>query len=404
MKRYDQKYIKAKNQSRILRLLYEKGPKSRAQIAKEIGIVPSTVSDLTGYFLDHNILCEGRKIIGNVGRKPQLLYFNKDYYYFVSLVITSDEINLALCDLMGDIQREDSISYLENFSARAIIDLAFQRTDRILEGMDRDKIILISLGSPETVNLNTGEIKWAPYIQDWVGTDLALLFKKRYNVEVILKDHVKLETLGEQWKNYSYISNLVYITITRGIGSGVIIDGKLRQGKNGYLGEIAYLPVGKLVDFEELRQETKGLGHFESQCDIKHIEEVVQKYYKDRGSEWESIRIEEIAKRYQHDPELQKLINDQILENLALGIASVIIMFDPEIVIINGEIVQLGEGFLDILRKAIFNIIPYRTDIAYSRLLERSKVYGAIKHGLDYIEDALSLNPEKFYRTSHIAE
>ncbi len=57
-----------------------------------------------------------------------------------------------------------------------------------------------------------------------------------------MKDHVKLETLGEQWKSFNNISNMVYLVITRGIGAGVVIDGKIREGKNGCLGEIAFLP------------------------------------------------------------------------------------------------------------------------------------------------------------------
>jgi len=397
-KKYNQKYIKSRNQGLILKLLKNDGPMSRASISKEIGIVRSTVSEICNDMVTNNIILEGKKVEGNLGKRPTLLYFNKDYYCFISIVITIEEANIVVCNLLGDILEEETIYHSgEEISAKKIIETVFEKTDRIISKIGIEKICLISLGSPETFNTRTGKIKWAPYISDWVGMDLKELFFERYKINVILKEHVKLETIGEQWKSFSNFSNIIYIVITYGIGSGIIIDGQIREGKSGYLGEIAFLPVAEKFDYNELLNGNKNLGYFESKCDIRKIIGIVKEYIDTNNLQYKINNFSDIASLYNLKTEIRDLINDNIIRTLALGIASLIITLDPELVVINGEIVELGQGFLNLLKDEVKKIIPYKRDVVFSSLRNRSKIYGAIKNGLDYIDYIIFREPQSFY-------
>jgi len=396
LKKYNQKYLKSRNQGRVLELLYFKGPKSRAQLSKDMGIVRSTASEIVNELLELYVINEGNKINGSVGKRPTLLHFNKNLFYFIAIVITSNTINTTLCNLKGEILNELLVNFSEDLSAKKIIELAFRNIDKVVSGINSRKLILISVGSPETISKETGIIKWAPYIHDWVGINLKSVFMDRYKTDVILKDHVKLETFGEQWKSFSHISNMVYIVITKGIGSGVIIDGKIREGKNGYLGEIGFLPIYKQLDSRKNVKEIHGLGPFESQCDIINIEKTVNEYLINNRLIKNKISFESIIQYYKTNPEVKEFIHKEILEVLALGIASVVIVLDPEIVVINGEIILFGEEFLGALREKVYSMVPYRTEIVYSQLRDRSKIYGAIRNGLIYIEDQLFKHTESF--------
>ena len=101
---------------------------------------------------------------------------------------------------------------------------------------------------------------------------------------------------------------------------------------------------------------------------------------------------------YHNDAVVKELINKNIVKVLALGIASVIIVLNPEIIVINGEIVELGDEFLKLLKNEIYSIIPYRTEIVYSTLRNKSKIFGSIRNGLNYIEEHLYTDPESFYK------
>jgi len=165
---------------------------------------------------------------------------------------------------------------------------------------------------------------------------------------------------------------MVYLVITRGIGAGVVIDGKIREGENGYLGEIAFLPLSEKLNYEELKKGDRNLGYFESKCDIRKIEGLVEDYYKNKGIKKSFKKFSDIARLYKENTAIKKLINKNIIRTLALGIASTIIVLDPEIVVINGEIIELGEDFLNLLRNEIFNITPYKREIVFSKLKNKS--------------------------------
>jgi len=404
LKKYNQKFLKAKNQSRILKILKQDGPSTRAQLAKNLGIARSTVSEICNEMVFYKILNEGKKIDGNLGKRPILINFNKNYYYLIIVVITSSETNIVVSNLIGEIISEDVIDYQEEtISAKEIIELAFKKIDEIINNLGLEKICLISLGSPETLDIKTGKIKWAPYIKDWMGVDLKELFYEKYKIDVIVKDHVKLETIGEQWKSYNNTENLIYIVVTYGIGSGAIIDGKLREGKNGYLGEIAFLPISEEINYDELLKGNKNLGYFESQCDIKKIIEIVNKYLSGKygNKNYKKIKnFSEVKFLYNTEKEITDIVNNSVIKTLALGIASIIVVLDPEIVVINGEIVELGNDFLKLLKTEIYKIIPYRIEVVFSELRERSRIFGAIKNGLDYIDRQIDEDPENFYKIS----
>ena len=403
MKKYNQQYIKARNKGRILKLLIDKGPMSRAAISKELGIVRSTVSESVNELIKIDAIEEGKKVTGNIGKRPTLVYFNKNLFYFIAVVISPYGINLAVANLLGEIITEDLIEYPDNYTAENILDSTVKRIKKILESISVgiQEIAFITLGSPETFSKKTGKIRWAPYIKDWVGIDLKAYFKNKFKVDVILKDHVKLETLGEQWKSFNNISNMIYLVITKGIGAGVVVDGKIREGYNGYLGEIAFLPVAEKIDYENLTSQEKNLGYFESRCDIIKIRNLVETYKKEKGLKVRTDDFSSVVDLYKNNPDLRKFIHKNILRTMALGISTMIIIMDPEIVVINGEIIEFGEDFLELLKEEVFKLTPFRSKIVFSRLKKKSGLYGAIKNGLDWIDINISGNPDLFF-SKHI--
>jgi glucokinase len=372
---------------------------SRAAISKELGIVRSTVSESVNELIATNVIEEGKKVSGNIGKRPTLINFNKNLLYFIAVVISPYGINLAVANLQGEIITEDLIEYPDNYTAENILDSTVKRIKKILDNISIsiEDIAFITLGSPETFSKKTGKIRWAPYIKDWVGVDLKSFFKDKFKVNVILKDHVKLETLGEQWKSFNNISNMIYLVITKGIGAGVVIDGKIREGYNGYLGEIAFLPVAEKIDYQDLTTQKKNLGYFESRCDIIKIRSLVYSYIREKGLEARADDFKSVVELYKNNPELKKYIHQNITRTMALGISTMIIIMDPEIVVINGEIIEFGEDFLELLKREVFKLTPFRSKIVFSKLKKKSGLYGAIKNGLDWIDTNISSNPDLFF-------
>ncbi len=372
---------------------------SRADISKELGVVRSTVSEITNEMIDFKLVIEGKKVTGNVGKRPTLLSFNKTFLYFVAVVISPYGISVAICNLIGEIMTEDTTVYPEDLNVQDILNATVEKINQLVSkiNIDTKKINFISIGSPETFSKKTGKIKWAPYIRDWVGVDLKSFFESKFKVDTIMKDHVKLETLGEQWKSFNSISNMVYLVITRGIGAGVVIDGKIREGQKGYLGEIAFLPISEKMKYEEIENQDKNLGYFESKCDVIRINKLVETYLKSKDKEVDIKDFSIIADLYNSNLEVSALINREIIKTMALGISTMIILLDPEIVVLNGEIVELGEEFLELLKSEVYKLTPYKRKIVFSKLKRKSGIFGAIKNGLDWIVKNTVRDPDSFY-------
>ncbi len=399
MRKYNQKYLRSKNKGRILKILMDEGPTSRADISKKLGLVRSTVSEISNEMIDFKLVNEGKKVTGNVGKRPTLLSFNKNFLYFVAVVISPYGISVAICNLMGEIMAEETTIYPEDLNVQDILDATVEKINQLISKVDIDtsKISFISIGSPETFSKKTGKIKWAPYIRDWVGVDLKSFFESKFKVDTIMKDHVKLETLGEQWKSFNNISNMIYLVITRGIGAGVVIDGKIREGQRGYLGEIAFLPISEKIEYQEIENQDKNLGYFESKCDVIRINKLVEAYLKSKDKEVDIKDFSIIADLYNSNLEVSALINREIIKTMALGISTMIILLDPEIVVLNGEIVELGEEFLELLKSEVYKLTPYKRKIVFSKLRKKSGILGAIKNGLDWIEKNTVRDPDSFY-------
>jgi len=372
---------------------------SRADISKELGVVRSTVSEITNEMIDFKLVIEGKKVTGNVGKRPTLLSFNKTFLYFVAVVISPYGISVAICNLIGEIMTEDTTVYPEDLNVQDILNATVEKINQLVSkiNIDTKKINFISIGSPETFSKKTGKIKWAPYVRDWVGVDLKSFFESKFKVDTIMKDHVKLETLGEQWKSFNSISNMVYLVITRGIGAGVVIDGKIREGQKGYLGEIAFLPISEKMKYEEIENQDKNLGYFESKCDVIRINKLVETYLRSKDKEVGIKDFSIIADLYNSNLEVSALINREIIKTMALGISTMIILLDPEIVVLNGEIVELGEEFLELLKSEVYKLTPYKRKIVFSKLKRKSGIFGAIKNGLDWIVKNTVRDPDSFY-------
>ena len=75
-----------------------------------------------------------------------------------------------------------------------------------------------------------------------------------------------------------------------------------------------------------------------------------------------------------------------------------IILLDPGIVVLNGEILELGKDFLELLRAEVYKLTPYKRKIVFSKLKKKSGVFGAIKNGLDWIEENTVRDPDAFYK------
>ena len=400
-KKATQESIQEHNLGLILRFIKENKNFSRAGLSIETGLSKSTISGLVDILINKKIITEGDKINSSRGKKPTVLQLNATYYYVVAINIGIKFITAAITDLYGEVLCRVKKKNSPKKNKDEMLDNLFNIIEEVLDnsGISIKKVYLFSIGTHGVINPETKKILFAPYLPKLQGINLVEIIKEKYKKEVIIENSVNLGAMGEHWKNYSDINNLIYILIHYGIAAGIIIDNKLAIGTNGSMGEIAYLPILKKYDSKKIKENKLELGLFESQVDIVGITNTVRRELKKQKNSSEieinknidRIDFDDICKYY-NSPEgnpVKKIIDNDIIKMLAIGIASVIAVVDTKIIILNGRIIELGDNFFNKFKKEIYDITPFKPDIVISKLKKDASITGEIKFGLNYMDDLL---------------
>jgi predicted NBD/HSP70 family sugar kinase len=400
-KKATQESIQEYNLGLILKLIKENKNISRVMLSIKTKLSKSTISGLVDILISKKLITEGDKINSSRGKKPTTLHFNGTYCYLMAINIGINFFTVVITDLYGEILYRIKKKNSPKKNKNGILDNLFNIIEEAIDNskISMERIYLFSIGTHGIVNPETKKIMLAPYLPKLQETNLVDIIKEKYKKEVIIENSVRLGALGEHWKNYSNIDNIVYISIHYGTAAGIIIDGKLAIGTNGTMGEIAYLPILKKYNPKKIKENKFGLGLFESQIDIvgitNTIKDKLKTLEKSTGPEInkniDKIDFDYICKRYNSagDNAIKKTIDNDIIKILAMGIASVIAVIDAKIIIINGGIIELGSDFFDKFKKEIYDITPFKPDIVISKLKRDAPIIGEIKFGLNYIDDLL---------------
>jgi glucokinase len=199
----------------------------------------------------------------------------------------------------------------------------------------------IGVGSPGP--LKDGVIKNPPNLP-LRNFDLQTFLKKKFKKKVVVGNDADAVALSEAMCGVRK-KNFFILTLGTGIGGGIIVDGKLYTG-NGYGGELGHIIINNGRDLESHWKDHK------SQCKAHFGRELLIKELLDMN-----------------DKRAFKIL-DELSTNLAMGIASLIVVLDPEVVVLMGGARETGDRFLSMIRDKVdkYNILPKKTPIVWSTI------------------------------------
>lgn len=243
---YIASHLKGMNRRLVYRLLLEKGPLSKAAISQITGISPPTVMKIIDYFQSAGCVEEIGEGSSAVGRKPQMLRLNPDAAFVMGIEFTGMSLRMGLVDMTGNIRR------LESGETEPDFDRVFRR--ELIPKIDAfiaqcalpvGKLKGIGIGLPGRVNPTDRTIDLAPLEGIMERTryrDIEQSLMERYRMPVVFENNANAAALGEfSCRGLSPDDDLLYIAVGKGVGAGIILNGRLRRG-NGFLaGEIGYM-------------------------------------------------------------------------------------------------------------------------------------------------------------------
>lgn len=228
------------NKRIVLNLIRTRQPISRADLARLCGLQRSTISLIVEQLIEEGWVLEGPTGRLPRGRRPTFLRLN-DERVIVGVDIRPTQISVALADINGRFMAHETMPTPPD--AKHGVKEIIERIQRIVKSCNGRKIEGIGISVPGRVESESSRLVFAPNLK-WTDIDLRTPIKKATGLEVELENAANACVLASVWFDRGDMCrNLVVVTVSEGIGTGVMINGSLIRGLNGMAGEFGHVPL-----------------------------------------------------------------------------------------------------------------------------------------------------------------
>ncbi|WP_449354258.1 ROK family transcriptional regulator [Virgibacillus natechei] len=237
--------MKSVNKSNILNKIRKSEPISRAQIAKETKLTPPTVSSIVKELLEQGMIKESNLGDSKGGRKPTMLLINNDAFNVIGVDAGPERVECILTDLSGEVFERTSSKLRKPISNDQFITILKENINKILQSSttDKEKVIGIGVAMHGVVDVESGTSLIAPNL-DLKNIPIKSELEEAFNLIVKVENDARAMALGESWfGGHGDLESMVAVNIGRGVGSGVVINGKLYHGAQDIAGEIGHMTI-----------------------------------------------------------------------------------------------------------------------------------------------------------------
>jgi len=370
----------------ILKELYHNGCKSIPELSKKIHLSTPTITRAIDDLISNEFLIE--EGIGNSsgGRRPSLYGLNPSARYVLGIDISRFYISLGLFDFNNQPVNEIKIIPEGLETTSDILTVLKGHVKEFIKetGIDEKKLMGIGIALPGLIDLNTG-ISYS-YLHD--DQPASKQFENILGHPVFVENDTTVMALGEQAFGLAQgKQNVLCLNIGSGIGLGLILNGKLYKGTSGYAGEFGHIqvdPEGELCYCGKIGcLETLASGKTMIKKARKAIENgATTSISKIVNHDVSKISIETVLQAAQLGDQFAISSLSDIGEHLGRGIAVLIHLFNPELIIIGGEMTKADNYIIDPIQQNLnkFTIAKIRRDaqIVISGLGKNAGLMGAV--------------------------
>ncbi|MET6998063.1 ROK family transcriptional regulator [Chitinophaga defluvii] len=355
-------------------------------LSKELNASSPKVTNLLTELAQEGLIQDYGKIDSVSGRRPNLYGLTPDAGFFIGVEVQKYHINLGLLDFKRNLVTfKGKVPYtLEN--SPASLDALCSIIQEFMGELpvSKQKILGVGLNLTGRINYATGYSYSFFYFNE---EPLSKVIESRLGVRTFLENDSRAMAYGEFCCGIvNTEKNVLYINLDHGIGMGVMINGQLYYGKSGFSGEFGHIPFfdnelichcGKKGCLET---EASGIALLRNFGE-KLREGVSSVIVTQHGIKPEEITLEDIVHAANNDDMLAIELIAEVGEKLGKGIAMLINLFNPEMVILGGCMATTGDYIRLPVKNAInrysLSLVNNDTQLAFSRLGEKAGIIGA---------------------------
>ncbi len=342
----------------ILRLCIKNRANSIADFSKELATSVPTTTKLLSEMIDEGLLQDEGKIDTKGGRRPSTFGLNPEAGYFIGVDVSRQHFHIAICDFKGSLVHFiHDIPFVLEANADSFKKICAKTKEEVAaKGIDWEKVLGVGVSLSGRVNPEKGYS-----LTYFVSDDIPMkdLFEQQLGVPVTIENDSRAMTYGEYMTlDLSGESDFIFINLSWGLGMGMILNGALYYGKSGFSGEIGHFPsldnniicrCGKIGCLE-----TGASGWALHRIIIEKLKMGRKSSLAALYEQNNDITLDEILKAVAEEDILAIEGIEQVGATLGQGIAGVINIFNPSLVIIGGRLI-VGKDYLMLPIKTAVN-------------------------------------------------
>lgn len=355
-----------------------------SELTKQLHISVPTITKLVQELVEENIVTDNGKVETPGGRRPNIYGLANSAIYFVGVNVGRDFMGYVVTDLQNNIILEQMDPTFELLDRPQCLDRIWHQ--------HRGVRLLVRGGSrqdPRSGRLHDGRVN------PTTGRSYKYFTSSEESMREIIEERVGIRTLFENdtrarcYAEYSCgkakdENDMLYLHLGRGIAIGIVMEGKLYYGKSGFAGEFGHIPF---FDNEKicacgkkgcLETEVSGIAIEEKICSL--IEKGVNTILREKYDRKEPIHIDDIIAAAKNDDNLSIELIEEAGEKIGKAVAFLINIFNPETVIVGGNMAAAGDYIMLPLKsstnKYSLNLVYKDTKFRLSKLNENANAWG----------------------------
>ena len=356
----DQAWVRKMNRSIILEKVRTSQSISRSGLAVETGLNASTVSSIVNDLLAEELVREAELFQAEIGRPSRLLELNPKGGCALGVELNVDYLHAILTDFTANVLWKKRVSIGPLDSQEEILT---QLEILIGEGINTEeasglKQLGIGIGVPGLVDYRTGVLRIAPNLR-WYDVPVLDILSNRCQLPIFVENEANAAALGEYFFGAALgVENFIFLSAGYGLGSGIVLDGKLFRGSYGYASEVGHVTF-------DARGETCGCGKrgcWETFVGPRAVERRVQRTLRTgaesimrskAGGDIERISFDIVLEAASEGDEVALSALHEIGRYLGIGMANLINIFNPEMIVLGGALNLASPFILPVVEQTV---------------------------------------------------
>ncbi len=325
--------VKARNILDVVKTLHRKGPISKPAIARELGLTGTSVHNFINELLGQGVAVEEGIAQSQGGRRAILYNINPRYGYLMGQDITHTQLSTYVYDIKLNLLYESSTRMPPEYNLKALDTMRCELKKALDKtAIPQDRCFGIGISIPGLVSYESGVVHDIPILRGWNNVPVKSYLQERLHLLTLVDNNANAMALADKWVHDLPDDGLIALSISRGMGAGIITRDGVFRGAKSTAGEIGHTTIR----FDGIPCSCGNRGCLDAY--VRATEKaLIRKVEESTGLEIDELDHLQVTTLMQAEDEGIQRIMDEFVEYVSIGLDHIYKLYAPDRIVIHSD-------------------------------------------------------------------